>query len=86
MRAGRFGQVRRDADRDQRRRLPVRRPGAAYYQFDYQIDYATQRPLYSYKPTETHKTPDLAAAQPTISADNKIVTIRSGAACNSVRP
>jgi peptide/nickel transport system substrate-binding protein len=50
-------------------------PGASYYQFDYQIDYATQRPLYSYKPTETHKTPDLAASQPRISADNKTVTI-----------
>ncbi len=50
-------------------------PGAAYYQFDYQIDYATQRPLYSYKPAETHKTPDLAASQPKISSDNRTVTI-----------
>ena len=31
-------------------------PGAAYYQFDFMIDYATQRPLYSYKPAETTKT------------------------------
>src|SRR5215210_8422412 len=51
-------------------------PGAAYYQFDFMIDYATQRPLYSYKPSETTKTPDLAASPPQISADNKTVTVK----------
>jgi peptide/nickel transport system substrate-binding protein len=51
-------------------------PGAAYYQFDFQIDYATQRPLYSYKPSEQKKTADLADGDPKISADGKTVTIK----------
>jgi peptide/nickel transport system substrate-binding protein len=51
-------------------------PGAAYYQFDFQIDYATQRPLYSYKPSEQTKTADLADGDPTISADGKTVTVK----------
>jgi peptide/nickel transport system substrate-binding protein len=51
-------------------------PGAAYYQFDFMVDYATQRPLYSYKPSETKPTPDLAAAQPTFGPDGKTVTIK----------
>jgi peptide/nickel transport system substrate-binding protein len=51
-------------------------PGAAYYQFDFQIDYATQRPLYSYKPTEQTKTADLADGDPQISADGKTVTVK----------
>ncbi|MEA2216664.1 MAG: peptide/nickel transport system substrate-binding protein, partial [Solirubrobacteraceae bacterium] len=51
-------------------------PGAAYYQFDFMIDYATQRPLYSYKPAETIKSPDLAAGQPVISPDKKTVTVK----------
>jgi peptide/nickel transport system substrate-binding protein len=51
-------------------------PGASYYQFDYMVDYATQRPLYSYKPNETHQTPDLASAPPQISADNRTVTVQ----------
>src|SRR3954469_25974658 len=51
-------------------------PGAAYYQFDFMIDYATQRPLYSYKPSETTKTPDLAAGDPVISPDKKSVTVK----------
>ncbi len=59
-------------------------PGAAYYAFDYQIDYATQRPLYSYKPAQTTTvdatsdappTPDLAAGPPVISKDGKTVTV-----------
>jgi peptide/nickel transport system substrate-binding protein len=51
-------------------------PGAAYYQFDFQIDYATQRPLYSYKPTEQKKTADLADGDPQISSDGKTVTVK----------
>src|SRR3954466_13286640 len=51
-------------------------PGAAYYQFDFMIDYATQRPLYSYKPAETTKTPDLAEGEPVISPDKKSVTVK----------
>src|SRR3954453_22152360 len=51
-------------------------PGAAYYQFDFMIDYAIHRPLYSYKPAETVKTPDLAEGEPTISSDKKTVTVK----------
>jgi peptide/nickel transport system substrate-binding protein len=51
-------------------------PGAAYYQFDFMIDYATQRPLYSYKPSETTKTADLAEGDPVISSDKKTVTVK----------
>jgi peptide/nickel transport system substrate-binding protein len=51
-------------------------PGAAYYQFDFMIDYSTQRPLYSYKPTEQKKTADLAEGDPQISADGKTVTVK----------
>lgn len=50
-------------------------PGASYYQFDYMVDYATQRPLYSFKPSETHATPDLASGPPQISPDNRTVTV-----------
>jgi peptide/nickel transport system substrate-binding protein len=51
-------------------------PGAAYYQFDFMVDYATQRPLYSYKPSETTKTPDLADGDPTFGPDGKTVTVK----------
>src|SRR5919205_381713 len=44
-------------------------PGAAYYQFDFMVDYATQRPLFSYKPSETTKTPDLADGEPQFGPD-----------------
>src|SRR3954454_7160197 len=52
-------------------------PGAAYYQFDYMVDYATQRTLYSYKDDQTGEppTPDLASGPYTVSKDNKTVTI-----------
>jgi peptide/nickel transport system substrate-binding protein len=56
-------------------------PGQAYYSVDYEVVYATQRPLYSYKPnTFAQPTPDLASGPPQISADRKTVTvhIRSG--------
>ena len=48
---------------------------------DYEAVYATQRPLYSYKPnTFAAPTPDLASGPPEISSDRKTVTvhIRSG--------
>ncbi|MEA2427855.1 MAG: peptide/nickel transport system substrate-binding protein [Thermoleophilaceae bacterium] len=51
-------------------------PGSSYYQFDFQIHYAADRPLYSYKPAEQKKTPDLAAGEPVISADGKTVTVK----------
>src|SRR5918999_6517077 len=51
-------------------------PGAAYYQFDYMVHYATQRPLFSYKPNDINPTPDLAQGQADISEDGKTVTIK----------
>ncbi|HWY89780.1 MAG TPA: ABC transporter substrate-binding protein [Solirubrobacteraceae bacterium] len=56
-------------------------PGQAYSSVDYEAMYATQRPLYSYKPnTFATPTPDLASGPPEISSDRKTVTvhIRSG--------
>jgi peptide/nickel transport system substrate-binding protein len=52
-------------------------PGAAYYQFDYMVDMATQRQLYTYKDDQTGEppTPDLASGPYVISKDNKTVTI-----------
>ena len=52
-------------------------PGAAYYIFDYMVHYATQRPLYSYKPDQVAQppTPDLAAGPWKISNDDKRITI-----------
>ncbi|HXD55429.1 MAG TPA: ABC transporter substrate-binding protein [Solirubrobacteraceae bacterium] len=51
-------------------------PGIAYYSIDYEVIYATQRPLYSFKPnTETEPTPDVASGPPEISADNRTVTV-----------
>jgi peptide/nickel transport system substrate-binding protein len=56
-------------------------PGITYYQYGFLPAYATQRPLYSFKPDDA-KTPqpDLAESAPEISADGKTVTvkIRSG--------
>jgi peptide/nickel transport system substrate-binding protein len=52
-------------------------PGIAYFALDYEVVYATQRPLYSFKPnTETEATPDMAAGPPEISPDSKTITIR----------
>ena len=56
-------------------------PGATYYQYGMNVAYATQRPLYSYKPDDaTNPEPDLAEGPPEISSDGKTVTvkIRSG--------
>ena len=50
-------------------------PGQAYFQIDYTVVYATQRPLYSFKPTDaTNPEPDLADGPPKISSDGKTVT------------
>jgi peptide/nickel transport system substrate-binding protein len=52
-------------------------PGAAYYQFTFILTYATQRPLFSYKPDDAAKAvPDFAAAEPEVSADGKTITIK----------
>src|SRR3954467_13594251 len=56
-------------------------PGQTYYTFGYTVAYATQRPLYSFKPDDADKpVPDLADGEPQISDDNKTITvkIRSG--------
>jgi peptide/nickel transport system substrate-binding protein len=56
-------------------------PGQTYYTFGYTVAYATQRPLYSFKPPDGEKpVPDLAEGDPQISKDNKTITvkIRSG--------
>lgn len=51
-------------------------PGLSYFVIDYEFIYATQRPLYSYKPNDqTTPVPDLAAGPPAISPDNKTITI-----------
>ncbi len=51
-------------------------PGIAYYAIDYEVVFATQRPLYSFKPnTETEASPDMASGPPVISSDSKTVTV-----------
>ena len=50
-------------------------PGQAYYSFTYEISYATQRPLLSYKPNSINAIPDLASAMPTYSNGGKTVTV-----------
>jgi peptide/nickel transport system substrate-binding protein len=49
-------------------------PGESYFQIDYVVVYATQRPLYSYDPN-SKLMPDLAAGMPQISKDGKTVTV-----------
>lgn len=51
-------------------------PGIAYYSFTYEITYATQRPLYSYKPDSVNPVPDLAEGMPKVSSDGKTVTVK----------
>jgi peptide/nickel transport system substrate-binding protein len=51
-------------------------PGIAYYSLDYEVVFATQKPLYSQKPNSTEASPDMAAGPPEISADNKTVTVK----------
>jgi peptide/nickel transport system substrate-binding protein len=51
--------------------------GQAYAQWTYIICYATQRPLYSYKPDDgVNMVPDLAEAMPEVSEDGKTVTVK----------
>ena len=52
-------------------------PGITYYQYGFLVAYATQRPLYSFKPDDAiHPEPDLAADAPQISPDGKTLTIK----------
>jgi peptide/nickel transport system substrate-binding protein len=50
-------------------------PGASYFQIDYLVVYATQRPLYSNLPSGK-PVPDLAAGPAKISKDGKTVTVQ----------
>ena len=50
-------------------------PGIAYYALDYEVVFATQRPLYSNKPNSVEPTPDIASGTPEVSTDNKTVTV-----------
>jgi peptide/nickel transport system substrate-binding protein len=50
-------------------------PGQSYFQIDYLVVYATQRPLYSFDPDGKLQN-DLAAGPPQISPDGKTVTIK----------
>ncbi len=52
-------------------------PGAAYFQLDFMIEFATQRALYYYKPEDPkHPVPDLADGDPQVSSDEKTVTVK----------
>jgi peptide/nickel transport system substrate-binding protein len=56
-------------------------PGSSYFQLDYEVDYDTQRILYSWLPGKPatapgQPVPDLAAAPPQISPDHKTLTIK----------
>ena len=52
-------------------------PGQTYYTFGYTVAYATQRPLYSFRPDDAETpVPDLAQGEPRISKDNKTITVK----------
>jgi peptide/nickel transport system substrate-binding protein len=52
-------------------------PGYSYYQFDFILDNALHRTLYTYKPTDTTQpSPDLAAGPAQISDGGKTVTVK----------
>jgi peptide/nickel transport system substrate-binding protein len=51
--------------------------GISYYQMGYMVCYATQRPLYSWKPADgVTPVPDLAESDPQVSEDGKTVTVK----------
>ena len=50
--------------------------GISYLTLDYTVVFATQRPLYSFKPnTATEPSPDMASGPPEVSNGNKTVTV-----------
>jgi peptide/nickel transport system substrate-binding protein len=52
-------------------------PGITYYQYGFLVAYATQRPLYSFKPDDAiNPEPDLAEGPPDIAPDGKTLTIK----------
>src|SRR5215212_1623879 len=62
-------------------------PGQTYYTFGYTVAYATQRPLYSFKPGDGDTpVPDLAASAPQISKDNKTITVKLRSGVRFSRP
>src|SRR3954471_21263771 len=51
-------------------------PGQTYYTFGYMVQYAVNRPLYSFNPSSaTDPIPDLADGEPEISSDQKTITV-----------
>jgi peptide/nickel transport system substrate-binding protein len=52
-------------------------PGQTYYTFGYQVQYAVNRPLYSFSPEDGGRPrPDLAEGDPQVAADQKTMTVR----------
>src|SRR3954462_1335253 len=52
-------------------------PGHSYYTAGFQVIYATNRTLYSFKPEDgVNPVPDLAESDPEVSADKKTVTVK----------
>jgi len=52
-------------------------PGITYYQYGFNVAYATQRPLYSFKPDDAiNPEPDLAEGPPEIAEDGKSLTVK----------
>jgi peptide/nickel transport system substrate-binding protein len=52
-------------------------PGVTYYQYGFPVAYATQRPLYSFKPDDAkNPEPDLAESAPQISNGGKTLTVK----------
>jgi peptide/nickel transport system substrate-binding protein len=52
-------------------------PGQTFYQYGFFVVYATQRPLYSYKPDDAiNPEPDLAEGPPEITDDGKTLTVK----------
>jgi peptide/nickel transport system substrate-binding protein len=52
-------------------------PGQTYYAFGNMVHFATNRPLYSFKPGDAKvPVPDMAAGPPEVSSDNKTITIK----------
>ena len=52
-------------------------PGQSYYQMDWMVHNATQRPLYAYKPDNgLDMVPDLAESAPEVSRDGRTVTVK----------
>jgi len=52
-------------------------PGQTYYTFGYMVQYAVNRPLYSFTPEDSvNPVPDIADGEPEISSDNKTITVK----------